>query len=143
FRSQEVKSASSNIGWSWSRLMKRWPIAPVAPTTATGNRLMARSLPGPSQESPEEHEIEDRHRRRVLDDRHGPRHDAGIVASGDDHLRQGHRREVDRLLRFRDGGGRLHRNPEDDGHSACDPPEYTTGVVRCGRDSASVVDARI
>src|SRR5438034_4641834 len=143
FRSEAVKTASSNTGWSWSRLMKRWPIAPVAPTTATGNRLMARSLPGPSQEPTEEHEVEDRHRRRILDDRHGPRHDAGIVASGDDHLRRGHRREVDGPLRFRDGGGRLHRNPEDDGHSAGDPAEDPTGVVRRGRDPASVDDERI
>src|SRR5205823_2114911 len=33
------------------------------------------------KESPDQHEVEDRHRRRVFDDRHGPRHDARIMAS--------------------------------------------------------------
>src|SRR3989440_1680785 len=143
FRSDAVRTASSNVGWPWRRLTKRWPIVPVAPMTATGNRLMPRFPPVPSQESSEQHEIEDRHRRRVLDDRHGPGHDARIVTSGDDHFCRRHRREIDGPLWLRDRGGRLHRNAEADGHSVRDPAEDPAGVVRRGRDPASVEDEGI
>src|SRR6266545_3692324 len=43
-RHEEQRTAISKIGWSWSRPTNRWPIAPVAPRTATGIFVRAASL---------------------------------------------------------------------------------------------------
>ena len=51
-RSEATSSATSNHGWSASSWMKRWPTAPVAPSTPTGiffaMVLKILSFPGPA-----------------------------------------------------------------------------------------------
>src|SRR5437867_12950185 len=41
----EARGATSNVGWSWDKRTKRWPIFPVAPRTATGTLLTATPFP--------------------------------------------------------------------------------------------------
>ena len=75
-----------------------------------------------------------------LDDRHGARHDAGVVAAAAHELRFGAALLVDGALVLNEGGGRLEGDAEDEFLAVADAALDAAGTVGLGADFAVLVD---